>query len=336
MASGDIFSEGTIDLTPPDENIIVPGVRPEYVEDEVPVLADGHNDPPAVLPDSAPPPIIIPDEEQAKAILTPEQEDRYYKSLESGARAVPGSGTLRLRGSIGLEAGLGSSSNVKLNGSSQIRELIGKAAGAQTKMSEFYNASAEVIYGENQAATGGWGSNGYGPSYDSGSSGNSSRYINAAMYTSGTSWVSVEYWIIIPWAKQPTSGTTVKLDYSFTHSGIDGRSGHGAIKIGGCNSNPGTFKQGTENNSQHRYYNVATLCGVSNYSYYPYSFPEKSWHENGELKTEGNGYTSRTWTKSTYFNWGGTYTYLAFQSRAQNYNGGSSSRATISYKLSEL
>lgn len=47
---------------------------------------------------------------------------------------------IQLRGDIGAEVGLGSSSNVNLD-NSLIRGLIGKAAGAQNAMSEYYGAS---------------------------------------------------------------------------------------------------------------------------------------------------------------------------------------------------
>lgn len=48
---------------------------------------------------------------------------------------------IALRANIGAEAGLGSSTNVNLNNAS-IRSLIGKGAGAQNAMSEYYGASS--------------------------------------------------------------------------------------------------------------------------------------------------------------------------------------------------
>lgn len=60
--------------------------------------------------------------------------------------AVPSSGQLQLRGNIGAEVGLGSSSNVNLNHAS-IRGLIGKSANAQNAMSEYYGAVAQYTTG---------------------------------------------------------------------------------------------------------------------------------------------------------------------------------------------
>lgn len=54
--------------------------------------------------------------------------------------AVTNGPQIQLRGDIGAEVGLGSSSNVNLNNAS-IRGLIGKASGAQNAMSEYYGAS---------------------------------------------------------------------------------------------------------------------------------------------------------------------------------------------------
>jgi hypothetical protein len=53
--------------------------------------------------------------------------------------AVPSTGAIRLRGHIGAEKGLGSSSNVKLNAS--CRDIIGKGAGVQTRFSEYRGAA---------------------------------------------------------------------------------------------------------------------------------------------------------------------------------------------------
>ena len=127
--------------------------------------------------------------------------------------AVPSSGELRLRGSIGAELGLGSSSSVELNGS--CRSLISKGAGVQTRMGEFYGASSSVWdKSKNPAVYGGpW--NGSGPGQTGSGSGNAYTYqMNTE---SGSSNASMGLVTVIPLKK----GTTYECDYDVTLNGTD-------------------------------------------------------------------------------------------------------------------
>lgn len=224
--------------------------------------------------------IIVPDDYEY-----PEPSPEFYPwPGDPNEKAVIGSGTLRLRANIGAEAGLGSSSNVKLNGSSAIRDLIGKAASAQTKMSEFYGASALAFDKATTQAQAGGGYAGYGESYYGGGSGNKNSW-DISIGCRGGSGVSPDAynWLWVDLSLKPN--TTYRCDYDITLT----RSGpSAAVYIGATSRNQSARGFNWVHESS-----WGNLRGtyVGGNSGPPYAY-DVSWNEGGTMVNKGGGQTS--------------------------------------------
>jgi len=318
MARGDVLALGSTDLG--GVETASDGFESRVIDPSLPIL---------------PPPEFEPD--QPTPILTPEQEEFYYSTpspfLES--RALPGTNSQISMSQIRAE--VSGSGQCSLN-DADFRALINKSSGQQQAMSEYWGKSAEINFGENVAAQGGFGSIGGGPNYDYGTTGNASRYIcGGVKNTTTNSYVPCSYWVYIPVAQQIPQGTVVKLDYSFTHQADDNRYSAASVSVGyllACPTNlTGTpsFLAPQYNTNQHRFYDAVTLCRTGNNG--------GKYHENGS-EVSISSYSSKSFNTSTYFTWNASNTYtsagLSFKSTISGFNGYFRSRATVNFKLTEM
>jgi hypothetical protein len=246
-------------------------------------------------------PIIVPEGINAEVpegiVLLGEDFDYPEPSPEGypwpgdpNEKAVIGSGTLRLRANIGAEAGVGSSSNVKLNGTSQIRDLIGKAASTQTKMSEFYGASATFFDKSQTPAQAGGGYSGYGPSYLRGGSGNATSWaVNVSV--AGANFAPDAYiWLWADVGFQPSK--TYRVDYDITLS-RNGPSGQVYAGVTTKNNAGRGFNWSSSSNWSMSTTEVGRNFG-SPYDYYV------GWNQGGTMTQTGGGQSSTR--HSNYYN----------------------------------
>lgn len=269
--------------------------------------------------------IIVPDDYEY-----PEPSPDFYPwPADPNEKAVIGSGTLKLRANIGAEVGLGSSSNVKLNAS--CRDLIGKAASAQTKMSEFYGASSFDFDKTKTQAQAGGGYAGYGESYYNGGSGNATSWGISIGCRGGSGVAPDAYnWL---WANLSSlkGNTTYRCNYDITLT----RSGPFAgVYIGFTSKNFSGWGFNWSHNP-----NWGGLSGtyVGGNSGPPYSY-DVSWREGDIMVNYGGGQTSTR--NASYFDiTSGTYPYFCVGVRCRgnsNGNSGSGSITVHSLTLTEL
>lgn len=214
----------------------------------------------------------------------PEPSPEFYPwPGDPNQKAVIGSGTLRLRANIGAEAGVGSSANVKLNGTSQIRDLIDKGASTQTKMSEFYGASAIAFDKSKTPAQAGGGYASYGSSYHRGGSGNASTWaVSIQCAGSSGSAPSAQNTLWADIGLKPN--TTYRVDYDITLS----RSGPGSsVSAGVTTKNMASYGFNWSHNSN---WSISTTNVGYNYGP-PFSY-DVSWNEEGSMVNKGGGQTS--------------------------------------------
>lgn len=261
----------------------------------------------------------------------PEPSPEFYPwPGDPNQKAVAGSGTLRLRASIGAEAGLGSSANVALNGSSAIRDLIGKGASTQTKMSEFYGASALAFDKTQTPAQAGGGYAGYGSTYHRGGSGNATSWglsISCAGGSGSSPSAQNALWADV--GLKPSK--TYRVDYDVTLT----RSGPGsAVYAGVTTSN----RAGTGFVWSH-----SSSWGISTttigYNYGPPFNYDVSWNEGGTMVNHGGGQTSTrnsSWYNITTGSGNNYFCIICSCSGNPNGNSGSGSTTIHSLTLTEL
>ena len=202
MAMGDVLAAGTIGFDPVN--------NPQFSVSEEELALHDPNMPTISRPALEP--------LQAPTILTPEQEEFYYSDISpfKEGRALPGTNSQITMAQIRTE--VSGSGQCSLN-DAEFRALINKNSGQQQAMSDYWGKSSELVYGQNTAAQGGFGSIGGGPNYDYGTTGNANRYVKGGVKNSTTnSYVECSYWVFIPLSQPINRGTVLKLDYSFTHN----------------------------------------------------------------------------------------------------------------------
>jgi hypothetical protein len=286
----------------------------------------------AIVIDPTLPAIPLPVEQLAQppVILTPEQEEFYYSDISpfQEGRVLPGANSQIAMSQIRSE--VGASGQCSLNDAA-FRALISKSSGAQQAMSDYWGKSSELIYGENIAATGGFGSIGGGPNYDNGTTGNASRYVKGGVKnTTVNNYIDCSYWVCIPVSEPIEKETVVKLDYNFTHNWGKSRYSQSSIHAGCTDGNIGSFIPAAYSNSSNRMKDAVTLCSCGN--------------DNGNQNIDGSSvsisaYSSKTFNASTFFTWNSSYTAsscLAFRGKIRGWNGYYTGTATINFKLTEM
>lgn len=329
MAMGDVLAAGTIGFDPVN--------NPQFSVSEEELALHDPNMPTISRPALEP--------LQAPTILTPEQEEFYYSDISpfKEGRALPGTNSQITMAQIRTE--VSGSGQCSLN-DAEFRALINKNSGQQQAMSDYWGKSSELVYGQNTAAQGGFGSIGGGPNYDYGTTGNANRYVKGGVKnTTVNSYVECSYWVFIPLSQPINRGTVLKLDYSFTHNvNFQGNQyAVGYIYAGSLDICPQNalgqkaFLAAAYNNNSFRMKRSARILVTGDASgNYGYLHIDGSEVQKNDMK-----YTSKAFSESTYFTWDASDSYqstngFAVEAATKGFNGYHRSDATVNFKLTEM